>query len=186
MNRLDHALGSAAGILAGLKKAEMSRKLAINVKLTPTADPLPEHVPRYFHPCHQHRFFMSFCRYPETITCDNINCKRNIQYAEVYLTCPKCEIDLCAHCFSKPLAPHAIPFHLSPDDEKINDHTFFVPFRFQSDVNFVEMKLLPKPKTANIVVPNRPISGTQASDTFAALQGVNTGDDDDDDEEDME
>jgi hypothetical protein len=174
---VSQALGATAGMLAGLKKAGMgSRK---------PADLLPARVPRYYHPCHQHRFFMGLCRYPETVICQNIQCKKHIQYSEIYLTCPKCELDICAHCFSKPLAPNIIPLALATEDQKINDSTFFVPYRYDSDVSFVELRNRPaaRNQSRNLVVPNQPISGVVASEAFAGNRRSGNGEDEDDDDD---
>lgn len=175
----DQALGAAAGMLAGLKKAGMANSGSNSRK---PADLLPARVPRYYHPCHQHRFFIGLCRYPETVICQNIHCKKHIQYSEIYLTCPKCELDICAHCFSKPLAPNIIPLALAPEDQKINDSTFFVPYRYDSDVSFVELRNH-RPASRNRIVPNQPISGVVPSEAFAGNRRAGEEDDDDDEDE---
>jgi hypothetical protein len=204
-SRWTTCLGTAAALLLAYKKGwllsrAMMAESSIVIDMPPPRpkeaylpDPLPLKLQRYRHPGHKHRMFMSMVRFPQSIRCDNQKCQRAIQFCETVLTCPRCDLDICAHCFSQPLDASVMPVDLAPNDGKINEDILFSPYRFESEVESVvfpeDAKASKKKMTGapciHAIVPNQALDAGQQA-TFEGVDPVAHNHDEDGNEEDDE
>ena len=205
--RWNTQLGIAAAVFMAYRKgwfspahktmttpAEPSIVISIPQKTYPPEAYLPEKLPtklqRFRHPGHQHKMFLSMVRFPQSVVCDNQKCQRAIQFCETVLTCPRCDIDICAHCFSQPLDAKSEPVELAANDAKINEDLLFSPYRFESEVSSVTFRTQPqKEKRQNrgtpcihATVPNQPLDAAQ-HETFSGVVPVPHSHDADDEED---
>lgn len=198
LRSMNSCLGVAAAVFMAYKKGwfplamttEQSIVISMPQKTFPPEAYLPDRLPaklqRYRHPGHKHRMFLSIVRFPQSVICDNQKCNRAIQFCETVLTCPQCDLDICAHCFSQPLDSQVEPVSLAENDSKINEDIMFSPYRFESEVKSVSFRAVPQKKhkrnggtpCIHDTVPNQPLNPAQRS-TFS---GVLNDDEDEDDE----
>jgi len=147
--------------------------LRVRVKYSATADKLPDKLPRYYHPSHEHRMFINIVRFPQTVTCANLHCQRNIQFGEIFLNCQRCDYDLCGECFRKPLASNVPAFELAESDNEIEDSTTFRTFRYPSQVKAVTPMKMPSRSSgvpsSESAVPAAPQNPQTQVQTFAGV-----------------
>lgn len=153
-------------------------------------DKLPEKLPRFRHPAHQHRMFLNIARFPQSVECDNLNCRRAIQFSETFLSCVRCDQDLCNSCFQRPLDPMEDVVPLAESDDEVDDRVMFSTFRFKNKtvnvrLNKMASKKHPGTPCEHAPVPNRPQDPAQR-ETFVGVQIGGHSHHHDDDGEDEE
>ena len=81
------------------KKEEksMTGGATIQISVNPYIDSVPTRFPRYRHPSHKHRLFMSL-GVPNQF-CSNKNCGRGIRSSDTIFCCLCCDYYLCQMCF---------------------------------------------------------------------------------------
>jgi hypothetical protein len=79
---------------------------------------------RFRHDSHKHKLFRTMIL-DDGLLCKNTRCRREIVRQEIVYNCPRCNYNLCAHCFTLPTDEDTI-IELDETDKDIKEDVLFL------------------------------------------------------------